>query len=64
MYSYFSLVIIQLPGGDRVLSIRTEEIDPMSDLPVIVKNVTVYSKLTYVMRANGVRLSVGKVSTC
>ncbi|KAF0300946.1 Transposable element P transposase [Amphibalanus amphitrite] len=50
------------PEGDKLISIRTEEIDAMTGLPLITSNITVYSDLRYKMHSNGVQLSIKETS--
>lgn len=53
---------MKLPGGDKLISIRVEEVDQATGLPAIVNNVTIYANISFVMHTNGMQLSVRKVS--
>jgi len=59
---YFRPVVMELSGGEKIISIRNEKIDELTGLPIIVHNVTVFPNLKYVMHINGMELSVRKVS--
>ncbi|XP_043226414.1 uncharacterized protein LOC122383743 [Amphibalanus amphitrite] len=58
----FRAVVMHQPEGDKLISIRTEEIDAMTGLPLITSNITVYSDLRYKMHSNGVQLSIKETS--
>lgn len=53
--------MMQPPGGEQLVSIRTEEVDNATGLPIIRNNVSVYSNLNFVMHTNGLQLSTRKV---
>ena len=59
---YCRPVMMELPGGENIISIRAEKVDELTSLPIIVHNVTVLPNLKYVMHTNGMELSVRKVS--
>ena len=50
------------PEGDKLISIRTEEIDAITGLPLITSNITVYSDLSFKMHSNGVQLAIKETS--
>ena len=44
---------MQSPSGEQILSIRTEEVEDVTGLPVIVSNVTIFSDLTFKAHSSG-----------
>ncbi|KAF0314767.1 Transposable element P transposase [Amphibalanus amphitrite] len=48
--------------GGTLMSIRIEEVDEATGLPVIISNVSVYGDLTYKMHSNGVLVSDKKMT--
>ena len=44
---------MQSPSGEQILSIRTEEVEDVTGLPVIVSNVTIFSDLTFKAHRRG-----------
>ena len=44
---------MQSPSGEQILSIRTEEVEDVTGLPVIVSNVTIFSDLTFKAQSRG-----------
>ncbi|KAG0713424.1 hypothetical protein GWK47_001858 [Chionoecetes opilio] len=54
--------MMQLSGGEKLMTIRAEEVDEVTGLPIILCNVTIYANPNFVIHGNGAQLSLRKVA--
>lgn len=58
----FKAVKMHLPDGLLVISIRIDEIDIITGMPVISHNLTIFSDLHFKLHQNGVDISIKNIS--